>query len=121
MKTRSLKYYEKLFEEAIRSRLGSYDEAMYGLAVMKAASDFRHLEVIDGQIDRLEEFVTLSPGSTGQMKQEINPLIAARDKASRTAMDALDALQLTPRSTYKKTDGKAQEEDDPMIRYMGNV
>lgn len=121
MKVRSQQYYERKFQAAIRSRLGSYDDAVYGLAVWKAASDFHHLEQIDAQIDRLDEFVTQSPGSTGQMKQEINPLIAQRDKTSRTCMDALDALQLTPRSTFKKTDGKAQEEDDPMLQYMNNV
>lgn len=121
MKPRSQRYYEQKFQAAICSRLGSYDDAVYGLAVWKAASDFHHLEQLDAQIDRLDEFVQLSTGSTGQMKQEVNPLIAARDKASRTCMDALDALQLTPRSTFKKTDGKAQDEDDPMLRYMNNV
>lgn len=120
-KIKTKQYYERKFQAAIRSRLGSYDDAVYGLAVWKAASDFHHLEQLDAQIDRLDEFVQLSTGSTGQMKQEVNPLIAARDKASRTCMDALDALQLTPRSTFKKTDGKAQEEDDPMLQYMNNV
>lgn len=121
MKIRSRQYFEKKFAEAIRCRLGAYDEGLYGAAVWKAAGDFHHLEVLDAQIDKLDEFVTVSPGSTGQMKQEINPLIAQRDKASRTAMDALDALQLTPRSTYKKQDGREQDKDDPMMKYMNNL
>lgn len=121
MKVKSRSFFEKAFAAAIRCRMGSYDEGLYGLAVYKAACDFHHLECIDAQIERLDDYVTLSPGSTGQVKQEVNPLIAARDKTSRTCMDALDALQLTPRSCFKKQDGKSHDEDDPMLAYMNNI
>ena len=64
-------------------------------------------------------------GSTGQQKQEVNPLLVQRDKASRTVTDDLKELQLTANSVYKKKDQKRMKDDenanDPTADYFKTI
>ena len=77
---------------------------------------------VNDQLSRCaDDWVQLVPGSTGQMRQEINPLLAHRDKTSRTVSDDLDALQFTPRSKFKKLEGKGDANSDPMREFFKNT
>lgn len=81
--------------------------------VEKTAADQRHLADIDNRLDDAD-FTTLVIGSTGQQKTEVNPLLAHRDKVSRTLLDDLKELQLTAGSVYKKKEQvHMKDEDNP--------
>lgn len=120
MKLKSLKSYIDNLWADIEDQIGDRPRMLRHM-VEKTAMDQRHLAQIDECLDK-EPFTTLTTGSTGQQKTEINPLLAHRDKVSRTITDDLEALQLTSRSAYKKKEATADKGDvDPMLEYMNNV
>jgi len=115
------KGYIKELEKAIADVHGAYNKVRYGLIVRKVAADLHLMDLYDQQIEK-EEMTEIEVGSQGQQKKVVNPLLAARDKASRTAQAGLDSLQLTPGSAYKK--GEAQldmNESDPMADLMRSL
>lgn len=89
--------------------------------VDKTAKDQRHLDEIDNSLSRAD-FTSITLGVTGQQKTEINPLLAHRDKVSRTLLEDLKELQLTASSVYKKKDqariNDVAEENDPTAEYF---
>lgn len=89
--------------------------------VEKTAADQRHLADIDNRLEDAD-FTTLVIGSTGQQKTEVNPLLAHRDKVSRTLLDDLKELQLTAGSIYKKKEQVRMKDDeqadDPTAAYF---
>lgn len=92
--------------------------------VDKTAKDQRHLDLIDNELDDAE-LTSIAIGSTGQQKTEINPLLAHRDKVSRTITDDLKELQLTAGSVYKKKEQRhlndEDKENDPARDYFGTI
>lgn len=92
--------------------------------VDKTAKDQRHLDDLDNRLEG-EDFTTLVIGSTGQQKTEVNPLLAHRDKVSRTLLDDLKELQLTASSVYKKKEQvRLKDEDesnDPTADYFNSI
>ena len=115
------KQIEDMIVSALEKRDGEVPlEVM--LLVTKTAMDIHHLMQVNEQLSRCaDDWVQLVPGSTGQMRQEINPLLAHRDKTSRTVSDDLDALQFTPRSKWKKIEGKGDANNDPMREFFKNT
>lgn len=115
------KAYIKELEKAIEDVYGTYNKVRYGLIVKKVAADLHLMDLYDAQIEK-EDMTTIEVGSQGQTKMVVNPLLAARDKASRTAQAGLDSLQLTIGSAYKKRDAKNNDEDnDPLADMMREV
>lgn len=113
--------FEDMIVKALENRDGSVAPDVMML-VRKTAMDMFHLEQVDNQLALCaDDWVQLVPGSTGQMRQEINPLLAHRDKTSRTVSDDLDALQFTPRSKFKKLEGKGDANSDPMREFFKNT
>lgn len=92
--------------------------------VEKTAADQRHLADIDNRLDDAD-FTTLVIGSTGQQKTEVNPLLAHRDKVSRTLLDDLKELQLTAGSVYKKKEQVHMKDEenanDPTANYFNAI
>ncbi len=90
--------------------------------IEKTAMDQRHLAMIDQQLET-SAFTSVVTGSTGQQKTELNPLLAHRDKVSRTITDDLEALQLTARSLYKKSENTnvTARDNDPMLEYFESI
>lgn len=92
--------------------------------VDKTAKDQRHLDDLDNRLEG-EDFTTLVIGSTGQQKTEVNPLLAHRDKVSRTLLDDLKELQLTASSVYKKKEQRhlndEDKEHDPTAEYFNAI
>lgn len=92
--------------------------------VDKTAKDQRHLDDLDNRLEG-EDFTTLVIGSTGQQKTEVNPLLAYRDKVSRTLLDDLKELQLTASSVYKKKEQRhlndEDKEHDPTAEYFNAI
>lgn len=92
--------------------------------VEKTAADQRHLADIDNRLEG-DDFTTLVIGSTGQQKTEVNPLLAHRDKVSRTLLDDLKELQLTAGSVYKKKEQVHMKDEenanDPTANYFNAI
>lgn len=92
--------------------------------VDKTAKDQRHLDDIDARLEG-EDFTSIAIGSTGQQKTEINPLLAYRDKVSRTITEDLKELQLTANSVYKKKEqarlNDEDKENDPTAEYYMTI
>ena len=119
-KLKSIKTYAEELWKDIEEQRGERPRMLRHM-VEKTASDQRHLAIIDEEIDKeiklgedseLHGLVCMVWGSTGQQKQEINPLLVQRDKASRTVTDDLKELQLTANSVYKKKDQKRMKDDE---------
>lgn len=92
--------------------------------VDKTAKDQRHLDDLDNRLEG-EDFTSVVIGSTGQQKTEVNPLLAHRDKVSRTLLDDLKELQLTASSVYKKKEQRhlndEDKEHDPTADYFNSI
>ena len=72
----------------------------------------------------MDSLITLVPGSMGQMKNEVSPLLPYYDKMQRTLMLQFEAIGLN----YKTTPSKVKEsmkqgvdEEDPMAAYYGKT
>lgn len=122
-KIKSVKKYVELLWEDIEEQRGERPRMLRHL-VEKTAKDQRHLDSIDADLENAD-FTTLAIGSTGQQKTELNPLLAQRDKVSRTITDDLKELQLTANSVYKKKEqARLNDEDkehDPTADYFSTI
>lgn len=132
-KLKSIKTYAEELWKDIEEQRGERPRMLRHM-VEKTASDQRHLAIIDEEIDKeiklgedseLHGLVRMVCGSMGQQKQEVNPLLVQRDKASRTVTDDLKELQLTANSVYKKKDQKRMKDDenanDPTADYFKTI
>lgn len=132
-KPKSIKTYAEELWKDIEEQRGERPRMLRHL-VEKTASDQRHLAIIDEEIDEeiklgkeseLHGLVRMVWGSQGQQKQEVNPLLAHRDKVSRTITDDLKELQLTANSVYKKKEQRhlndEDKEHDPTAEYFSSI
>lgn len=122
-KLKSIKtYIEELWLD-IEAQRGERPRMLRHL-VEKTAKDQRHLDDIDNRLVDAD-FTTLQIGSTGQQKTEVNPLLAHRDKVSRTLLDDMKELQLTAGSVYKKKEQRhlndEDKEHDPTAEYFNSI
>ena len=108
-KPKSIKTYTEELWKDIEEQRGERPRMLRHL-VEKTAADQRHLAMVDQELEDAE-LTLIATGSMGQQKTEINPLLAHRDKVSRTLTDDLEALQLTARSMYKKTDSEGNKKE----------
>lgn len=122
-KLKSQKTYAENLWQDIEEQRGERPRMLRHM-VEKTAKDQRHLDLIDAELDDAE-LTSIAIGSTGQQKTEINPLLAHRDKVSRTITDDLKELQLTANSVYKKKEqvrmNDADKENDPTAEYFSSI
>lgn len=122
-KLKSTKTYAEELWKDIEEQRGERPRMLRHL-VDKTAKDQRHLDAIDNELDGAE-FTSIAIGSTGQQKTELNPLLAQRDKVSRTITDDLKELQLTANSVYKKKEQRHlnddDKENDPTADYFNSI
>lgn len=115
-------YVENLWQD-IEEQRGERPRMLRHL-VEKTAKDQRHLDMIDNELDNAD-MTTIAIGSQGQQKTEINPLLAHRDKVSRTITEDLKELQLTANSVYKKKEQRHlnddDKENDPTAEYFNSI
>lgn len=115
-------YVENLWQD-IEEQRGERPRMLRHM-VDKTAKDQRHLDIIDAELEDAE-MTSIAIGSTGQQKTEINPLLAHRDKVSRTITDDLKELQLTAGSVYKKKEQRRlndeDKENDPTAEYFNSI
>lgn len=122
-KLKSHKTYAENLWQDIEEQRGERPRMLRHM-VEKTAKDQRHLDLIDQELENAE-FSFMVIGSTGQQKKEINPLLAHRDKVSRTITDDLKELQLTANSVYKKKEqvrmNDDDKENDPTAEYFASI
>ena len=105
-KQRTAHAYELELRKMIKSRTGA-DMEMWLLPQVRAtASNMVMLDKVQRELESADELVTLVPGSQGQMKNEVSPLLPHYDKLQRTLLMQLEALGLN----YSTTPSKVKED-----------
>ena len=98
--------YELELRKMIKSRTGADMEAWLLPQVRATASNMVMLDKVQAELEDTSRLVTLMPGSTAQMKNEVNPLLPYYDKMQRTLMLQFEAIGLN----YKVTPSKVKED-----------
>lgn len=119
-KTKTAHAYELELRKMIKSRTGAEMEMWLLPQVRATASNMVMLDKVQAELERANDLVTLMPGSQGQMKSEVSPLLPHYDKMQRTLLMQLEALGLnysTTPSKVKEDTKKGVDETDPMAEY----
>ena len=90
----------------IKSRTGADMELWLLPQVRATASNMVMLDKVQRELEKADDLVTLVPGSQGQMKSEVSPLLPHYDKMQRTLLMQLEALGLN----YSTTPSKVKED-----------
>ena len=112
-KPKSAQAYERELRQMIKSRTGKEMEMWLMPQVRATAANIVILDIIQREIIETDTLVIPVPGSMGQLKNEVSPLLPHYDKTQRTLMMQLEALGLnysTP--TSKLTADPAKEKGD---------
>ena len=105
-KQRTAHAYELELRKMIKSRTGADMEAWLLPQVRATASNMVMLDKVQAELEDTSRLVTLMPGSTAQMKNEVNPLLPYYDKMQRTLMLPVEAIGLN----YQTTPSKVKED-----------
>ena len=105
-KQRTAHAYELELRKMIKSRTGADMEPWLLPQVRATASNMVMLDKVQAELEDTSRLVTLMPGSTAQMKNEVNPLLPYYDKMQRTLMLQFEAIGLN----YKITPSKVKED-----------
>lgn len=91
---KSAQAYEKELREMIKARTGKDMEIWLMPQVRATALNMVMLDKIQAEIIGSNSLVVAVPGSMGQQKNEVSPLLPHYDKTQRTLMMQLEALGL---------------------------
>ena len=105
-KQRTAHAYELELRKMIKSRTGADMEPWLLPQVRATASNMVMLDKVQAELEDTEKLVKLMPGSTAQIKNEVNPLLPYYDKMQRTLMLQFEAIGLN----YKTTPSKVKED-----------
>ena len=105
-KTKTAHAYELELRKMIKSRTGADMELWLLPQVRATASNMVMLDKVQRELEKADDLVTLMPGSQGQMKSEVSPLLPHYDKMQRTLLMQLEALGLN----YSTTPSKVKED-----------
>ena len=105
-KQRTAHAYELELRKMIKSRTGADMELWLLPQVRATASNMVTLDKVQRELEKADDLVTLMPGSQGQMKSEVSPLLPHYDKMQRTLLMQLEALGLN----YSTTPSKVKED-----------
>ena len=105
-KQRTAHAYELELRKMIKSRTGADMEPWLLPQVRATASNMVMLDKVQAELEATESLVKLMPGSTAQIKNEVNPLLPYYDKMQRTLMLQFEAIGLN----YKTTPSKVKED-----------
>ena len=98
--------YELELRKMIKSRTGADMELWLLPQVRATASNMVMLDKVQRELEKADDLVTLMPGSQGQMKSEVSPLLPHYDKMQRTLLMQFEALGLN----YSTTPSKVKED-----------
>ena len=119
-KQRTAHAYELELRKMIKSRTGADMEPWLLPQVRATASNMVMLDKVQAELEDTSRLVTMMPGSTAQLKNEVNPLLPYYDKMQRTLMLQFEAIGLNYKTTpskVKEDTKKGIDEEDPMAKY----
>lgn len=97
--------YELELRNMIKHRTGVEMEPWLLPQVRATAGNMVMLDKVQAELEDTDDLVTMIPGSTGQVKNEVSPLLPYYDKLQRTLLMQFEALGLN----YKTTPSKVKE------------
>lgn len=113
--------YELELRKMIKERTKKDMEAWLKPQVRATAANMVMLDKIQAELEGETSFVDSSkPGSMGQPKSVVNPLVPYYDKMQRTLLLQFEALGLNYKATpskIKEDTSKGVDEEDPMGNY----
>ena len=123
-KQRTAHAYELELRNMIKARTG-VDMEIWLLPQVRATAEYMViLDKIQDEILNAANLVTFAKGSTGQLKNEVSPLLPYYDKAQRTLLMQLEAIGLnysTTPSKVKEEVKKTPDENDPMVAFYNEI
>lgn len=120
-KQKPLSTYIRKLTERCTSKFGDTFVVDNEELIEAAARNKRLLDRFDDTLDD-GDLTTISIGSTGQQKEDINPIVKHRNDVAKLYADNLDALMLTPRAKYKKAEARQpKSDDDPTDEYFRTI
>ena len=112
--------YELELRQMIKHRTGADMEPWLLPQVRATAGNMVMLDKIQDELTDMASLITPVPGSMGQLKNEVTPLLPHYDKTQRTLLMQFEALGLnysTTPSKVKEDTKKGIDEEDPMAKY----
>ena len=106
MKTKTSKQYEAELRRMIKARTGADCEPWLTPQIRTTAMNMVMLDKIQDELTGMDSLITPVPGSMGQLKNEVSPLLPYYDKMQRTLMLQFEAIGLN----YKTTPSKVKED-----------
>jgi hypothetical protein len=120
VKKKTAHAYELELRKMIKHRTGQQCEPWLAPQIRTTAMNMVMLDKIQDELTDMDSLITLVPGSMGQMKNEVSPLLPHYDKTQRTLLMQFEALGLnysTTPSKVKEDTKKGVDEEDPMANY----
>ena len=105
-KTKTAKQYEAELRRMIKARTGADCEAWLTPQIRATAMNMVMLDKIQNELTDMDSLITPVPGSMGQLKNEVSPLLPHYDKTQRTLLMQFEALGLN----YSTTPSKVKED-----------
>ena len=106
MAKKTSKKYEKELREMIEARTGAACEPWLTPQIRTTAMNMVMLDKIQDELTGMDSLITPVPGSMGQLKNEVSPLLPHYDKTQRTLLMQFEALGLN----YSTTPSKVKED-----------
>ncbi len=106
MAKKTSKKYEKELREMIEARTGAKCEPWLTPQIRTTAMNMVMLDKIQDELTGMDSLITPVPGSMGQLKNEVSPLLPHYDKTQRTLLMQFEALGLN----YSTTPSKVKED-----------
>ena len=123
-KKKSSKAYETELRQMIEARTGAACEVWLNPQIRATAMNMVMLDKIQDDLLELDSLITPTPGSMGQIKNEVSPLLPHYDKTQRTLLMQFEALGLnysTTPSKVKEDTKKGVDDEDPMVQFYKNM
>lgn len=112
--------YEIELRRMIKHRTGADMEPWLLPQVRATAMNMVMLDKIQEELEDTKDLIKTVEGSTGQIKNEVSPLLPYYDKLQRTLLMQFEALGLNYKTTPSKVmenTKKGGDDDDPMANY----
>lgn len=119
-KRQTVRGYEQELKKLIKARTGKDFEPWLLPQIRSTAKNAALLDKMAEELAK-EPLSTITTGSTGQVKREVNPLLPHFDKLNRTLLAQYEALGLNYNTTPSKVSESAKpggEDEDILARTL---
>ena len=115
---KTVKQYEAELRRMIKARTGADCEVWLKPQIRATAMNMVMLDKIQDELTDMDSLITPVPGSMGQLKNEVSPLLPHYDKLQRTLLMQFEALGLNYSTTggHKARCGHGEGRADQVAR-----